>query len=247
MQESDLEYTVGNQAFKGFLITHEGLAKKPPAILIVPTWRGMDSFAINKARQVAKLGYTAFVADVFGNGKSAADEKEAFNFISPLFVDRKLLRERIQGSFEALKKSPFVDPDLIGAIGYCFGGLTVLELLRSGSPVKGVVSFHGVLGYHLADLAATPIPNAENIKASALILHGDEDPLVTEEDLLNLKNEFRKIRIDWQLIIYGGTAHSFTNPDAHDPENGMLYNPEVDKRSWSEMRLFFMNAFRGNV
>lgn len=235
MKEDSIPYQAFDVPAEGFLVYDENIKGTKPAIIVAHAWRGQDDFARNKARDLAKLGYIAFAADLFGHKKNASNDEEAGALIKPLFLDRKLLQQRIIAAYETLSKQPHVDTSRIGAIGFCFGGLTVIELLRSGSPVKSVVSFHGVLG----NSGAKTVPIAQNIKGSILILHGYEDPLVPSSDVLNMQKELNDAGIDWQMDIYGHTSHAFTNPQAHDLAKGLIYNEKANKRSWLAMKNFF--------
>lgn len=238
MLEETLTYYVKDTACKGFLAYDNTIEEQRSGILIAPAWRGLDDFAKGKARELARLGYTAFVADIYGNGKKAHNDEEAATLMTPLFLDRKLLQERIQGAYRALSQTPSCNNN-IGAIGFCFGGLTVIELLRSGTPVKGVVSFHGLLGNNFNNQPANTVPIASKISGSLLILHGNDDPLVSKEDIFALQNELTAAKIDWQMYIYGNTSHAFTNPQANDVTHGLVYNQKAAVRSWKSMQNFF--------
>jgi dienelactone hydrolase len=152
--------------------------------------------------------------------------------------DRALMRARVQAGLDALAGSELCDPRKVAAIGYCFGGTSVLELARSGADIAGVVSFHGGLD--------TPTPaDAKNIKAKVLVLHGGDDPHVPRKDVEAFKNEMSAAGVDWQLVIYGGAVHAFTNPAAgNDKSRGAAYNADADRRSWEAMRAFFAEIFR---
>lgn len=239
MREETISYEYNGIKFKGFLAYDDSIQGKRPGILVAHTWKGVDDFVKNKARDLAKLGYVAFAADVFGNGVVAESDEEAEALIQPLFVDRSTLRGRIESAYKALIQFELVDADKVGAIGFCFGGLTVIELLRGGSPVKGVVSFHGVLGNKLGEMRAQVAPNAEKIRGAILILHGHDDPLVSQSDITDLENELTKAQVDWQMHIYGHAMHSFTNPVADDEKHGFRFNEKANKRSWQAMSNFF--------
>jgi dienelactone hydrolase len=148
------------------------------------------------------------------------------------------MRQRINLALAELKRQKLVDPDKIAAIGYCFGGTVSLELARSGADVKGIVSFHGGLD--------TPNPaDAKNIKAKILVLTGGDDPNVKDEQVENFKNEMRDAGVDYEITIYGGAVHAFTNPNAgSDNSKGMAYNEKADKRSWEAMKSFFNEIFK---
>jgi dienelactone hydrolase len=152
--------------------------------------------------------------------------------------NRPLLRARINAALETLRKNERVDPTKIAAIGYCFGGTTVLELARSGADVKGVVSFHGGLD--------TPTPaDAKNIKCKVLALHGADDPYVGRDAVLAFEDEMKNAGVDWQVSLYSHAAHGFTDP-SHGTDNskGMAYNEIADKRSWGEMHIFLNEIFK---
>lgn len=189
------------------------------------------------------MGYIAFAADVYGVSAPVKTDEEAAKLMKPLFSDRKKLQTRIQAAFQVLADHPLVDRTRIGAIGFCFGGLTVIELLRSGCPVRAVVSFHGVLTNRLGDTLAKTVPIASNIKGSLLLLNGHDDPLFSKADIALLEDELTQAKVDWTLVDYGHTSHAFTNPEARSPESGMLYNERSARRAWAAMRQFFTDAF----
>lgn len=243
MHEETYYYQAEELPCQGFLCYDETLSPgQRPGILLVHTWLGLDPFMKDKARLLAQQGYVAFCADLYGEGRVASNEEEAASLMSPLFLDRSLLRSRIACAYEAVAKLSTVDSEAIGAIGFCFGGLTVIELLRSGLPVQGVVSFHGVIGATLGDRKAKLAP-ARPFKGSLLLLHGHEDPLVTSEEIAAIEREMTLAQIDWQLHVYGQTSHAFTNPDAHSPEKGLQYQERSAKRAWCSMELFFEKLF----
>lgn len=239
MHTKNVSYLAGNVSLQGFL-AHDPTIKAPsPAILIAHAWRGLDQFAKHKAVELAKLGYVAFAADVYGNGLAVETNEEALALMTPLYQNRTLLLERIKAGYDILKAHPLVDPKRIGGIGFCFGGLTIIELFRSGADLKGVAAFHAVLG----NKGATVFPIAKGIRGSILVLHGNDDPLVSAEDLQNFRNEFTQAGIDWQMNIYGHTSHAFTNPEVNDPVSGLVYQAKSDRRSWQAMQNFFQEIF----
>ena len=235
MKELNITYQAGDVQSEGFLVYDDKIKSSRPAIIVAHAWRGQDDFARDKARSLAQLGYIGFAADLFGNRKNAANDEEAESLIKPLFSDRKLLQSRIIAAFDTLSQQPEVDKSRIGAIGFCFGGLAVIELLRSGTPVNSVVCFHAVLG----NTGAKTTPIAKNINGSILLLHGYDDPLVTTEDVLNTQKELNDAGVDWQMNIYGHTSHAFSNPQAHDKAKGLIYNEKINKRAWIAMKNFF--------
>lgn len=241
MFERNFDYAVGDKNCKGFL-AYKGDEKRP-GVVIAPAWRGLDEFAKQKARDLANLGYVALVADIYGEGAHATSNEKAAELMAPFFVNRKLLQERILGAFEALRAVQNVDKNKMGAIGFCFGGLTVIELLRSGADLRGVVSFHGVLGNQMGSMKAVTVPIAKNVKGSLLVLHGNSDPLVSLEDILNLQSEMDHANVDWQMNLYGHTKHAFTNPEARDDQSGLVYNEKIARRAWQSMINFFEEKF----
>jgi dienelactone hydrolase len=210
--------------------------KKIPAVLVAHAWGGRDEFACKKAQMLAELGYLGFALDMYGDAKTGSNTEENSNLMGPLIADRVLLRDRILAAFEKVKTLPMVDPTKIGAIGFCFGGLCVLDLARSGADLKGVVSFHGLLN-------KPQIPAKNPIKAKILALHGHDDPMVNPTHTQDFMNEMTKALADWQIHIYGNTMHAFTNPQANDKSFGTVYNEKAADRSFKSMKNFFEQVF----
>lgn len=243
-----ITYDCGGITLQGYLAApNKDQIRRQPTIVIAHTWKGLDDFIKRKAEALAELGYVAFAADLFGEGKTAASDDEAAQLILPLFLDRALLRKRINAAVDTIKKHPLVDKNAIGAIGFCFGGLTVIELLRSGADIRGAVSFHGAFGTSLGDKHASTLPTAKGIKGSLLLLHGNDDPLVSAEDIKNLQADLTHAGVDWQMHIYGHVMHAFTNPQAHDAAHGFEFNTKANARSWQSMRNFFDEIFSNNT
>jgi dienelactone hydrolase len=207
-------------------------------VLIVHAWKGITDYERGRARQLAELGFVAFCADIYGQGVRPVDNQAAGAEAGKYRADRPLLRARAQAGLDALKSLPQVDSARIAAIGYCFGGGTVLELARSGAELAGVVSFHGNLD--------TPLPAEPGaVKAKVLVLHGADDPHVTMEHVAGLAEELRAAGADWQLAMYGGAVHAFTDPGAgDDPSKGAAYSATADARSWQAMLDFFAEVLQ---
>ncbi|MCI0382471.1 MAG: dienelactone hydrolase family protein [Chlamydiae bacterium] len=242
MRTENLFYRHADIEMKGFIAYDEKSKMRRPAVIVAPAWRGLDQFARDKAMALAELGYVGFVADLYGEGKCVGNE-EAPEMMAPLFLDRVLLQKRIIAAFEVVQTHSLVDREKIGAIGFCFGGLTVIELFRSGAPVKGVVSFHAVLGNELDGRRAKVVPIAKGIKGSLLILHGHDDSLVTSSHIASIQKELTEAKVDWQMHIYGKTMHAFTNPEAQNPKTGVQFHPISAARSWLSMQNFFTEVF----
>lgn len=232
-----VEYRQGDARLVGYLAYPKDEAGKRPGIVVVHEWRGLNDYAKRRTEQLAELGYVALAADIYGDGKVAADVQEAAALVKIYKSDRALLRARANAALTTLRAQPNVDGDRLAAIGYCFGGTAALELARGGAPVAGVVSFHGALD--------TPAPgDAGNIKGKVLALHGADDPSVPATQVAAFEDEMRKAGVDWQLIAYGGAVHGFTNPaNGSDNSKGVAYNAAADRRSWGHMRQFLAELF----
>lgn len=230
-------YTDGGTVLEGYLAEQKDLHGKRPGVLVVSDWMGVSEPYKRIADKLAEMGYVALVADIYGKGVRPSNNQEAAAEATKYKTDRKLLRERVLAGLAELKKSPNVDPNRIAAIGYCFGGTTVMELARSGAPVLGVVSFHGGLD--------SPSPDdGKKIKGKVLVLHGADDPVSKPKDVAEFQEELRKGNVDWQMVYYGDAVHSFTQKKAGiDKATGNAYNEKADKRSWEAMRQFFREIF----
>lgn len=237
LQEEIIEYKHGDTILEGYLVYDDSIEGKRPAVLVVHEWKGMGSYEKMRAKQLANLGYVAFALDMYGKGIRPETREEAAKQATTYRSDRQLMRERANAGLKTLRQHKLTDPRHIAAIGYCFGGGVVLELARSGADIPGVVSFHGNLD--------TPDPtDANNIKAKVLVLHGADDPHVPEAHVTAFKDEMSTAGVDWQMVLYGGAVHSFTNPAAGtDPSAGAAYNEHADRRSWAIMKLFFEEIF----
>jgi dienelactone hydrolase len=238
IKSEPVEYKQGDTTFEGVLFYDDADSTPRRAIMVCHEWWGLNDYAKKRAEQLAQSGYVAFAVDVYGKGVQAKTMEEAGKMATALKNDRATLRARINAAFDALKARKEVNPKKIAAIGYCFGGTTALELARSGADIVGVVSFHGALG--------TPTPDdAKNIKARVLACHGADDPFVPMTEVTAFIDEMKKAKVDYQLNVYGGAVHGFTNVAAgNDPTKGMAYNEPADKRSWAAMMAFFAEAFR---
>lgn len=212
---------------------------KRPAVLIVPEWWGVNDYATSRAAQLADLGYVAFVADIYGAGRVTTDPAVAGKWAGEFrgAKDRTLLRRRAAAALSQLRTRPDVDASRIAAIGYCFGGTTVLEMARDGQDIKGVVSFHGSLD--------TPTPATKgSVSAEVLVLHGADDPMVKKEDVEAVKKEFPAAGAKFEFVEYPGAVHSFTNPMADGSIPGVKYNEAADTKSWAKMQEFFNKLFK---
>jgi dienelactone hydrolase len=233
-----IEYKQGETILEGYLAWDDAKSVRRPGVLIVHEWTGINDHMKQRAEMLAKLGYVAFAADIYGKGVRPSAQPDAAKTAGIYKNDRALMRARARAGLEELKKQRFVDPQRLAAIGYCFGGTTVLELARDGADIRGVISFHGGL--------STPTPqDARNIKGKVLVLHGADDPFVKAEEVAAFQEEMRKGGVDWLFVSYGNAVHSFTNKAAgSDNTKGAAYNEKADKRSWEALKIFFAEIFK---
>jgi len=237
IKSENVEYKVGDVTCKSVVMYDDAAGAKKPGVVVYPEWWGLTDYAKRRAHMLAELGYVAMAVDLFGNAQTTDDAATAGKWAGALKADRKVLRERANAGLEQLKKNPHVDATRLGAIGYCFGGATAIELGRSGADVKAIVTFHAALD--------SPTPaDGKNIKGRLLVCHGGDDNFETPKDLAAFEDEMRQNHVDWQMNVYGGAVHSFTNPEA-DKHGipGIAYNKRADERSWEAMKSVFKEVF----
>ena len=235
MKIETLTYSAGDTTFNGYLADPEGSGRRP-GVLIVHEAPGLNDHPKRRARMIAELGYVALAVDMYGGGRIAQKPEDSMNLMGALREDNDKLRRHVRAGYDALVTRPNVDAKRIGAMGYCFGGLCVLELARMGTPLAGVVSFHGILSTMNPD-------EAKNITGKILVCTGAEDPLVPPEQVAAFEAEMTKANVDWQVITYGGAKHAFTNPDAGGRMPALAYNANADARSWEAMRSHWHELF----
>ena len=233
-----VEYKQGDTVLEGVSVYDNAIQGKRPGVLVVHQWKGLGDYEKKRAEMLARLGYNVFAADIYGKDVRPQTMQAAAAEAGKYRNDRALLRARVGAGLDVLAQHELTDSRRKAAIGYCFGGTTVLELARSGADIAGVVSFHGGL--------TTPNPgDAKNIKAKVLALHGADDPNVPPAEVAAFEDEMRKGRVDWQLIAYGGAVHAFTDWGAGDDNSkGAAYNERADRRSWDAMKQFFAEIFK---
>jgi dienelactone hydrolase len=214
----------------GLLIWDDGLAGPRQTVMIAHPWAGRGENEVARAHRLAELGFAAFAIDLYGGGKCGTSKEENAALMQPFLDDRHLLKSRMESVLGTVKQLEHVDTQRITAIGYCFGGLCVLDLARSGAELDGVVSFHGLL-------TPPPIPQVP-IRTRVLVLHGADDPMAPIADLVALQEELSAAGADWQAHTYGNTMHAFTNPAADDPSFGTVYNERADRHSWASLLEF---------
>lgn len=234
--ENTINYLDGDTVLEAFFAFDGSIEGQRPLILVSHAWAGRSEFTAEKARYLAKLGYVGFALDMYGKGKLGQTDEECSALMRPLIEDRALLQQRILAALKTAKLLPWVDDKKIAAIGFCFGGLCVLDLARTCQDVKGVVSFHGLLH------APANVPNPK-ISAKVLALHGHNDPLAPPSQVLDFETEMTNAGADWQLHTYGNTVHAFTNPLASDFAAGYKYDENVNRRAFQAMENFLTEIF----
>ncbi len=236
LQTQIIHYDVQGKPYEGVVAWDDSATEPRPGIMVCHAWGGQGDFEIDKCRVLAELGFVAMAVDVYGQGIRGTTKDENAKLMQPLMDDRGELQTRLQGSLAALKQDDRVDASRIAAVGFCFGGLCVLDVARAGTDIAGVVSFHGLLG-RPDNLEDRPI------KAKVMVLHGWDDPMATPDAVLELTKELSEAGADWQLHAYGATVHAFTNPSASDPEMGTVYSAKAEKRSIAAMTSFLDELF----
>jgi dienelactone hydrolase len=231
-----VNYLESDVLLEGFFAYDDAIDSRRPAVMVNHAWAGRNDFVENKALKLAELGYFAFAVDMYGKGVLGQSNEENALLMQPFMDERSLVLKRMQAALFAVKRMPWVDDKKIASIGFCFGGLCVLDLARSGVDIKGVVSFHGLL-------AAPEFLKPNNIKAKVLVLHGSDDPMAAIDQVIALQKELTESGADWQIHSYGNTMHAFTNPVANDPAFGTVYQADADKRSWLSMKNFLAEIF----
>jgi dienelactone hydrolase len=233
VQTQEIEYQAEGMRAVGYLAVPDGTDKRP-GVLVCHEGPGIDDHAKGRARRLAEeLGYVAFALDYIGNGERLADLQQTMGRLGPLMEDPLKTRAIGQAGLDILTAQERVDTSRLAAIGYCFGGTMCLELARAGADLKAVVGFHSGLG------TARP-EDASRITGKVLALIGVEDPIVPPEQRASFEKEMEEAGVDWQMILYGGAAHSFTNPNAGDMGTpGIEYHEPTDRRSWQAMRDLF--------
>jgi dienelactone hydrolase len=229
-------YRDGDVLLEAFFAFDDSFSGRRPAVLINHTWVGRDDFVAEKAKKIAALGYVGFAVDMYGKGVLGSSVEENAKLMQSFMDNREMLQKRMNGALYAVKLMPWVDDSKIAAMGFCFGGLCSLDLARTGVDLKGVISFHGLLG-------APGNTQGNAIKAKILALHGHDDPMVPVEQVLAFEQEMTKAGADWQLHTFGNTMHAFTNPAANNPDFGTVYQADADRRSWLAMENFLTEVF----
>lgn len=231
-----IDYRDGDTVLEGRFVCDDSSKRPRPGILLSHAWGGRSDYEDGKADALAKLGYAAFALDLYGKGVRGSNPEENAGLMQPFLDDRAMLQQRLLVSLQILRDQPETDTHRVAAIGFCFGGLCVLDIARTGEDLAGVVSIHGLF-------SAPGNTDGNTVRAKVLALHGWDDPMATPEAVNALADELSELGADWQLHAYGNTVHAFTNPAANAPENGTVYDPVADRRSWQAMTNFLNELF----
>lgn len=236
-QGKEISYDIGSQKYNGYLATPSG-AGPFAAVLIVHEWWGLENYARMRADQLAKLGYVALAMDMYGDGKTANNPKDAGALAGAALKNWPSAFERVQKAVSVLKEQSTVDKTKVAAIGYCFGGGVLLNAARSGLDINGVVSFHGSL---------KPLTDDHKFKTKILVLNGAADPMVTKDEITAFKTEMKQHQVAYEFVDYPGALHAFTNPKAtkvgKEFNLPVAYNQEADQQSWAKMKEFLKSVF----
>ena len=231
-------YKEAGEEYTGYISYDNAIKGKRPGILVVHEWWGLDDYPKKRAEMLAKLGYVAFAVDMYGTGKVTDKAEQAKAWMTEATTDVEWWRERAMAGIRQLKQHKLVDKDKIAAIGYCFGGGTVLQLAYGGTDIKGIVSFHGSL----------PIADESSfgkIKARMLIAHGNADPFIPREVVTRFQDTLDKAGANWNMITYGNVRHSFTNTKSDSRGmDALKYDKHADEHSWKAMQVFFDEIFK---
>ena len=231
-----IDYADGDKVLEGQLAWDDSIDGPRPGVMVCHAWGGRSDFENNKAIELAKLGYAGFALDLYGKGVLGSGPEENSVLMQPFLDDRPMLQQRLLLSLQTMREQPEVDPSSTAAIGFCFGGLCVLDIARTGEDLDGVVSLHGLF-------SSPGNTTANTIKAKILALHGWDDPMAPPDAVVALAEELTSMGADWQLHGFGNTMHAFTNPQANDPDFGTVYSDSADRRSRVALQNFLAELF----
>jgi dienelactone hydrolase len=241
IKEEPVTYKEGDTTLKGFIVYDDAAKGKRPGIVVVHEWWGITKHTREEARKFAAQGYTAFVADMYGEAKTAEHPNDASGLMKALMGNPAVMQARFNAARAQLAKHASVDAARVGASGYCMGGAVVLNMARSGADLAGVVAFHASLG--------TSAPAAPGkVKAKVLVLNGADDPFIKPDSIEAFKKEMEAAKVDYRFINYPGAVHAFTNPEATAKGKQfnlpLAYHAEVDKQAKAEAAKFFGAVFK---
>ena len=239
-KEENVTYTGDSATMNGYIVYDENNTQKRPGVLVVPEWWGLNDYPKFRAKELAKLGYIAMAVDIYGDGKTADNPDSAGKLAMAFYKNPSKAKARIDAAMAKLKTYSQVDPSNIAAVGYCFGGGVLLNTVRLGDDLKGVVSFHG-------SLIGTPAKK-DLLKSKILVCHGGADPFVPQKDADLFKKQMDSIGAAYTFKVYPGAMHAFTNPNATEMGKKfkipIAYNGVADTASWNDMKTFFSDLFK---
>ncbi|WP_158966881.1 dienelactone hydrolase family protein [Chachezhania sediminis] len=235
IRTEEIVYDCSGLSFTGTIVFDDAAGPRP-GVLVAHAFGGKGPVEIAAAEKLAAMGYVGFAADVYGGGVRATDREQASAMMRPLNADRAELLRRLKASQAAMAAHPAVDADRLAAIGFCFGGKSVLDMARGNTGVQAVASFHGIFDQ-------PQDPGTDDIAASVLVLHGWDDPLATPEQTVALGQELTARKADWQILAMGHTGHAFTNPAAADRDGGSFYEPRSTDRGWAAVTGLLAETF----
>jgi len=236
----EVTYTANGTTLKGYLAYDENLEGRRPGVIVVHEWWGHNQYARHRAEMLAELGYIALAIDMYGDGKQVSHPDDAGKLAMETMSNMETAKARFDAGIDFLKKQPQNDPEKIAAIGYCFGGGVVLNMVLAGSDLDAGVSFHGSL--------PQTVENPDLVKAKILVCNGADDPFVPRQQVEKFESEMKTSGIDYKLVNYPGARHAFTNPEADSSSKKfnlpLAYNKKADEESWEEMKSFLKEVFK---
>lgn len=242
IKEDPVSYKSGDLTMKGIVVYDDARTARRPGVVVVPEWWGITKHTRDEARKLAGQGYTAFVADMYGDGKTADNPKDAGALSGAVMKDPAAMQARFDAAKATLARHATVDGSRIAAIGFCFGGAVVLNMARAGADLKGAVAFHAGLG------ANGPQAAAGKVRSKVLVLNGADDPFVKPAEVEAFKKEFDAAKVDYRFVNYPGAVHAFTNPEATEKGKQfnlpLAYNAEVDRQAKAESTKFLADVLR---
>ena len=242
VKEVPVTYKDGDTTLKGFVVYDDAKKGKRPGIVMVHEWWGITKHMHNEAHRLARAGYTTFIADMYGDAKTADNPKDAGALSGSVMKNPQAMESRFNAAKDQLAKHATVDGSRIGAVGYCFGGAVVINMARAGADLKGVAGFHASLGLN------TPAPQPGAVKARVLILNGADDPFVKKEQYSQLESDLTAAKADFKVVTYPGAVHAFTNPEATALGKKfnlpLRYDAKANKAAEAEAGKMFKEVFK---
>ncbi len=236
----DVEYKSDGTTLKGYLAYDDSVKGERPGVLVVHEWWGHNDYARARANTLAELGYTALAVDMYGDAQNADHPEKAGELAGSVLGNLDVAEARFTAAMKFLEEQKSVNPEYIAAIGYCFGGAVVLNMALRGVDLDGVASFHGILPQEAPD-GAKPT-------ADIVVFHGGDDPFVPKEQFDKFKKIMQDTDANYELVVYPGVQHSFTNPAADEYgkkfELPLVYDADADKKSWEQTQAFLKRIFQ---